>query len=739
MTLTPEPTGRSPFLAIVVSVLVCQVVHAQGEEETLLRAAAARSPAVATVLDGPLETPADRLEAVFTLLDLGEIEVAAALLSPVLQAELDDQGRAELVERFGTARFVNLARRDSPADEGETAPLAGARKFARRCIQAASKQARDPQRLAQLVAQLNDPSAEARSEARVDLAVTGTAGAQACLEALARETDETRRANLMLALTKLRPEVDPLLLAVLADGEGRLVRDAAELAGHVGMLDAAPLLAAIAVANAQDAEHGAEIAAAAQTALTKLGLSRADLTDARELLLSEIRRLEASVPADHQPEEPSDSWWTFSSDDGQFLSQQLSDKAQRMFTIARLARTLAALPRSTQQDRQTALLYAYQLKRKFAQPMSPELVQLAQSVEVGDLSLMLGEAIRHGQIAAATACAELLGERGKSAALTSFDSRPAPLARALSHPDLRLRFAALEAVMKLAPKHSFPGASGVPKALWRFAAGAGTPQAVAASSVAARASEWAGQLRALGYDATPAVSGRESLEVAIRSPRLALVLVDSDIGRPRMREILYQLRAAETTARVPIAVLSSLSDLDRAQRLADDDPLLLAVARPHSREAVEEIARQLSELGAAMCSPDERLQQATDALRWIAQLQDAGHPYDEFLRESDVASRTLYVPELQELSLKVLAVLGTAESQRTLIDLASAVSMPLDTRQQAAEAFAKSVERFGKLLTPSEISLQFDRYNSSETETRDTQKVLGQLLDILEGKKPLSP
>ncbi len=735
MTLTVEPLGRSLFLALVVGVLLCKTAAAKPEEETLLREAAERSPAVAALLDMPLETPADRLSAVFTLLDLGEIDVAAALLAPVLQAELNDPARAELVERFGTARFLSLARRDRPAGEGETAPLVGARQFARRCLQAAAQRARDPKRVAQLITHLNDPSAEVRNAARVDLAVTGTAGAQACLEALAREADETRRANLMLALTKLRPEVDPLLLAVLADGEGHLLRDAAELAGHTGMLSAAPLLAAVAVNH----ENDQETIATAQTALAKLGLSRADSTEARELLLGEIRRLEVGVPASYWPADQSNLWWIFSTDDGQLHSQQLPTEARQLFPIARLARALAVLPRATQQDRQTSLLYAYQVARKFAQPLSPQFEQLAQSLDVASLGDVLGDAIQRDQIAAATAFAELLGERGKVAALTSFDSRPAPLAKALKHPDRRLRYAALEAVMKIAPRRSFAGASGVPRALWRFAAGAGTPQAVAGSSVATRASDWAGQLRALGYDATPAGSGREALETALRSPRLALVLVDSDIGRPRLREVLYQLRAAETTARVPVAVLSSLPNLDRAQRLAREDPLLLAVARPHSQEAMETVVQRLSELGATMCSLEERTRQATDALQWIAQLQETGHPYDEFLRDSDVASRSLYVPELLEPSLRVLAVLGTAESQRTLVNLASTASVPLESRQQAVGAFAKSVQRFGKLLTPTEISLQFDRYNASETESRDTQQVLGQLLDILEGKEPMAP
>ena len=729
-----EPNRISFLFMLAVGVLIYETAVAQTEQDPVLNAAAQRSPAVATVLDAPLDAPADRLAAVFTLLDLGELDVAAAVLAPVLQAELDDKGRAELVERFGTARFLNLARRDSPAGEGETAPLAGARKFARRCIEAAAKHSRNPQRITQLVVQLNDPAADVRNAARVDLAVTGTAGAQACLEALAAESDETRRANLMLALTKLRPEVDPLVMAVLADGNGHFLRDTAELAGHTGMLDAAPLLAAIAV----DTQNDPAIAAAAQNALTKLNLSQADLTEARGLLLGEIRRLEASAPTSQLPDKSSGLWWTLSKD-GHLQSQQLPVESQRMFAIARLAKSLASLPQATQQDRQTALLYAYELARRFAQPLPPELEQIAQSVDVAELSHTMGEAMRHGQIAAATACAVLLGERSDIAALTSFDARPAPLSRALQHPDRRLRFAALQAVMNIAPPRSFPGASGVPKALWRFAAGAGTPQAVAASSFTGRASEWAGKLRAFGYDSVPAATGREALEASIQSPRLALVLLDSDIGRPRLREVLYQLRSAESTAQVPIAILSSPHNLDRAQRLAENDSLLLAFARPHSPEAFESIVSQLGDLCTAICSPDERMQQATDALQWIAKLQTEGHHYDEFVRESDVASRTIFVPELLKPTLKVLSVLGTAGSQRTLVELASTASMPVENRQQAVEAFADSVQRFGKLLSPTEISVQFDRFNASESAPRESQKILGQLLDILEGKPPTTP
>jgi hypothetical protein len=64
--------------------------------------------------------------------------------------------------------------------------------------------------------------------------------------------------------------------------------------------------------------------------------------------------------------------------------------------------------------------------------------------------------------------------------------------------------------------------------------------------------------------------------------------------------------------------------------------------------------------------------------------------------------------------------------------LASQPGRPLEDRQAAAEAFADAVQRRGLLLTRSEILLQYDRYNRSESLDAGTQQVLGQILDAIE-------
>ncbi|HEY3595856.1 MAG TPA: hypothetical protein VGL13_18355 [Polyangiaceae bacterium] len=123
---------------------------------------------------------------------------------------------------------------------------------------------------------------------------------------------------------------------------------------------------------------------------------------------------------------------------------------------------------------------------------------------------------------------------------------------------------------------------------------------------------------------------------------------------------------------------------------------------------------------------------ATQAITWLADLLSRDHSFYDLRRQAPIITAALYQPELAEHSLAALALLGTPESQRTLVDFASRSSVPIASRREAAAAFAQSVARSGILLTDEEILHQYDRYNASATADADTQAVLGALLDTLE-------
>jgi hypothetical protein len=64
--------------------------------------------------------------------------------------------------------------------------------------------------------------------------------------------------------------------------------------------------------------------------------------------------------------------------------------------------------------------------------------------------------------------------------------------------------------------------------------------------------------------------------------------------------------------------------------------------------------------------------------------------------------------------------------------LASIGAQPLDVRKVAGAAFRQSVRQFGLRLSPSEILIQYDRYNQSAKQDKETQQLLGALLDVIE-------
>ncbi len=134
------------------------------------------NPSVRAALELPRNEPADYYQAIGWLIDLGRPELARPILDELGQLEMSDAQRAELVTQFGSQRMLQLAK------SAELAPAGAA--FADACMRAAAALANDPRRIAQLVAQLTDPSPEVRSIARNDLSALGKAGAVATLEAL---------------------------------------------------------------------------------------------------------------------------------------------------------------------------------------------------------------------------------------------------------------------------------------------------------------------------------------------------------------------------------------------------------------------------------------------------------------------------------------------------------------------------------------------------------------------------
>lgn len=695
---------------------------------------ARRDPTLAAVLALPRETPAAKFQAVLTLVNMGRHDVAALLLPELLAMQLDDAQRAALVRQFGSASMMKMIRLDAATRPDEPAsPLAGLRDFAQKCLDAAAAQARDPARVASLVAQLNAATPEERYAARVDLHESGEVGIIACFVALAQAETPEARENIMAGLAALRPAVDEPLIAVLADADGPLQRDVATLAGRMRMSVAVPWLSAIAVSPGDAAD-------AARGALATVGLPAPTAAEVEQLLRQKIADVK-SEPLKTIDEGTVGLWWSWDPATKRLTVREFAPKQLRTLTAARWSRALTRIGGSAAaDDARQAVIYELEEAALLGRPVTPAIQQALSGMSPGGLMEALGEALAADLRPAALGLIAELAARGDATVLATSSGRPTPLAAALASPVREIRFAALSAITRLAPATSFPGSSQVAESLWYFAAGAGPPTAVTAAADVIAASDWAGQLRAAKFEAVAVRTGREAMLAAVdpaMCSRLAVVVLDSDIGQPLVGEVIYQLHANQRTAGVPVLVCCSGPRLAAAERIAASDPLVLAVPRPHREGDLASLVEQARALAGRPLPPNEqRTAEAAQAIDWIASLLASGGPYDELHREAGLLTRTLWVPELTASSLKALAALGTSDSQAALVDYASGEAAPAEMRRAAAAAFAASVQRFGLRLTRDEVLRQYDRYNASETADVQTQQLLGQILDVIERKPP---
>jgi CheY-like chemotaxis protein len=540
------------------------------------------NPAVRAALELPRETPADYFQAIIWLIDLDRPELAKPILAELTKLQLTDVQRAELVAEFGSRDLLRLARAK------ELAPAASA--FADACMTAAAAAANDPQRIAALVAQLADPTPEIRQMARSDLAAMGQAGVTATLAALSQDTNPDRRALLVAAAAEMHPLVVGPLLAMLETNNASLRADVAQLLGHLNVVQAVPLLQARSIS-------------------------------AEPALMTAIEHYQQGTPPFAVDEANQVELWHWNDTTKKLTSARYPADEARTIWISRLTRELAQLrPENRDYQRQALLVGLEAAHWVPATRRSPAMEQLTRA----DLQLLndvLADALESNYAHAAVAVIDALATRGDAQVLLTPDAQPSPLSSALIHPNRRVRYAALRAIMKLDPASPYPGSSRVPDALAWFAGSTGERRALVAMPTLAASTNLAGMLAAHELDGQATNRGRDAVDLARDMADLEMIFLDMNLQAPGIRQVVYELRISPTTGEVPIALMAAEDRLEAAEQLAAEHQRVIAVSRPHSQEVLARVVERLVTMASREpVSPDERAAQAVEAATWLNQL-----------------------------------------------------------------------------------------------------------------------
>jgi CheY-like chemotaxis protein len=698
-------------------------------------AAPVTSPEVQETVRALLETnpstPDELVRAVDILLNLGHPQDAQPLVKRLLDMQPDQATLAGLGRKFGTATFLKISLQPELRPEG--LQLADAVRLA------VEKESRDPQRLAQLVGDLTDPSAAVRRRAKAELRRGGSHSAAFLLTSLAGQADEDGRRVLRDAIVAQGEAAIGPLEAALEASDPLLRAQAAECLGRIGAKSSATLL----LAPALSPESPDEVRQSAQAALDRLlGRVPTEGEAAATLYRAARHHYDAQNPLNPDAENLVEVWHWDDAQGAPVSKRMLADDAT-LRIAARLSGDLFKLMPDSRQAQRLFLgsrLEAASYEAGLDQPL-PQGPGTAHddAVRQGPDAVedLLSESLTDGHPRAATAAARILGEIGSAEMLARQSPRPSALVRALQTPDPRLRFAALEAIMRLAPAAPFPGSSHVVDALAFFARSGGAPRVLVGDTRTAEGLKLAGLLGELGYDAEVTNDGRDFLLRAAVLP-YDMLLIDIHLPRLPVEQVLQQLRRDPGNGGVPIGLVGPLGAADQALGFGRGDRLSLPLARATDRRGMEfQVGQLLQLVGRNRMTDAERDHHAALATAWLSMLAaEPVIPYD-LTRAASAMQAALDYRELAGEAIKFLQQMGQPQAQRALVDLASRAAEPIAQREAAAEAFRQSVMRFGTLLTIDEIELQYERYNASEVLDKDTQRVLGFLLDILEaGREP---
>jgi hypothetical protein len=99
----------------------------------------------------------------------------------------------------------------------------------------------------------------------------------------------------------------------------------------------------------------------------------------------------------------------------------------------------------------------------------------------------------------------------------------------------------------------------------------------------------------------------------------------------------------------------------------------------------------------------------------------------------------LGAPELITDATHLLSKIASREAQQSLLEFASQHARPLSAREAAATAFRQSATQFGILLSQTQVVRQYERYNQSRDLDRETQVLLGAILDTIEDSAQSEP
>ena len=670
------------------------------------------------------KTPDELLSSVEMLLDVEAIGDARFYLGKLVNQNLTQQQLFELFQVRGTEFFYQLHATDALAPAGQD--------FAKQVLGAAKAYAVSPQRIDQLVKELSDEGINVRSNALSQLKRIGAPAYAAMLEVFADQSRSAEFSGIRGAVQHLGDDATEILIAAARSDNDQLQAESfvaltklrsEEALKFVGYLYLSPKTS---------------------PAVKKLAFSSLDRAyetvdpqrlyfDIAEDAKASLKVIETAFDSQTQVDD-----WTFDNQKKKFTRARIPAALAAKRLAAIQAELLYEIQPSNSFNRQLFMLTQLESAKRAVGPDgrvdAEALLKKFDNPTPHQLNNLLKRAMELRLMPAAIAICELTKQQADPTALqTTVRSQ---LIEAILYGDRHLQFAAFDAVRAIDPQVPYPGSSHVMELAAFLVETQGIEKALVGHLLGPSSQSYASIVSGSGLSVSSARNGRQFYNMAIESPDFQVFIVTDSLARPAARELIQLLRSDWRTRQIPIGFVGGAeSNLSSIKILAQTDPLLRPLELNFDSRIVASQLRQIQSLSSSWpVSATSRLLHGQVAVSWMSEIIDKKEErgFYQIHKHEDSIFRLLAVDGFTSKACQMIAQLGTGKSQEALANFASQSGYTIEQREVATQFFADSVERFGTLLTTAQIQKQYDRYNASETDSAEVQKLMGQILNAIE-------
>ena len=675
------------------------------------------------------QTPAELAQALSALIDVEAWADARVYLSQLSKVVMNDKELYDLYIDRGAEFFYILHSVEQLAPDSQ--------RLAKRVLGASKNYSTSDARIRGLVKTLADPNINVRSTAFRKIKQVGPQGYAAMLEVFGDEKLQDLWPGVRGAVRRLENDATEILVAGATCGNRQIEVESYYGLANLGTTEAIDLISFLYLSpkTPQNVKTFAE---------RRLQEYFGGSIDRSSLIANLSRKANQNLRGQRKNASSNAqvNVWQYQAASNKFESTRVSLGVASRIRAASQAELLFEIDPYNLQNRELFLLASIESAKNQAGPDTPidakALLKQLGNPQPSELNQLLDASLNREIIPASIGICELLKELNDSTVLYTGQGGNCPLVKCILSGERYLQFAALDAIAGLDPPRAYAGSSYVVDLAAYISNTRGQQRVLVGHYASEDSRTFEGIVSGTGAKVESVRNGLEFYKAATSSPDWKLLLLTDNMLRPRFSQVIQQLRADWRTRYLPIGVVVS-SEQNRliVQRLAQADPLIRIIDLNFDTQIVNSQLALFEGLSSSWELTDSsRVIHAAVATQWLAKLANDRQRYGFYnlRKHEESVYRMLYVAGKTRQATEIAAKLGTARAQRELVNYASQNGQDLDSRQAAVEGFAAAVKEHGVLLTTDEIRLQYSRYNSSATQTKEIQAVFGAMLDAIEKK-----